>query len=232
MKNIGLLALLFLLILGCTNKNSIEGLWVIDMVVVGQEEITPNARWTRLNDDGTQQSGNGWFQHSVGTWTLDKNSRELSIRTINGTKDPFGPFEVNFDSDTMTWTRMEEGNEVTVKLKRAKELPQTYGDRVLGLWKLEESNGEGPYLSDEAAPQAMLFLRWDRRFELGTPDGTIYGVYNVHGHRPEIELIPYGDKLDRNFWSFECTHSQLSIQLLNSEEKVTRKFIRTNQFPE
>lgn len=231
MKHYGLLVILILLIGACTNNKSLEGLWVVEKVVVGEEENTPNARWTRFNADGTQQSGNGWFRHSVGTWTMDKDSQKLSIQNSNGVKDTSEPFEIELSGDNMSWTRNEEGRLVRVQLKRAKELPLSYGDRVLGLWDLEESSGEGPYLIDKTQ-EAVLFLKWDRRFMLTTPEGQLHGVYNVHGHRPEIELIPYGEKLDRNFWSFEWTDNSLTLHLLNSKEKVIRKFIRTDQFPE
>ena len=55
-----------MLFTSCTSK--IEGLWEIEKVKVGDKEMTPIARWVRLNPDKSQKSGNGWFQHSIGTW--------------------------------------------------------------------------------------------------------------------------------------------------------------------
>ena len=45
--------------------------------------MTPNARWMRFNPDFTQESGNGWFQHSLGSWSLNSIKGELSIVNDN-----------------------------------------------------------------------------------------------------------------------------------------------------
>ena len=88
--------LLLLLILGgaytaCQAQSPITGLWVVQGVMIGDEERTPNARWMRFHADFTQQSGNGWLQHSVGTWTLDPATQDLSITNTTGLLDPMRP---------------------------------------------------------------------------------------------------------------------------------------------
>ena len=79
---------------GHQNKSTIEGLWIVKLVKVGEEEMTPNARWTRFNSDLTQESGNGRFQHSYGTWKLNTKSKELTIKNLNGLKDLNAPFKI------------------------------------------------------------------------------------------------------------------------------------------
>ena len=229
MKKLIVLASIFYAFSSLAQEAMLEGLWHVTSVSVGDQEMTPNAKWTRFNADGTQQSGNGWRQHSVGTWTFDNSSMELTIVTENGVADPFGPFNVDLLSKTqMEWIRQEEGSVVRVSLERVSQLPLTYGDQVLGLWELKEAVG------DEAlfANSTYLFVRWDGKFVIGTKEGKRYGVYNVHGHKAEIELIPYGEGSNRSFWQFEVLADQLTLRLLNSEQETTRSYHRINTFPE
>ncbi|WP_319482228.1 hypothetical protein [uncultured Draconibacterium sp.] len=218
----------------CTDKPNIEGLWVVEKVNIGDQEMTPNARWTRFNSDHTQQSGNGWLQHSYGRWNLDEEAHELSVVNENGIKDPAEPFKVTLEKDQMIWTRNEEGQNVEVLLKRSAHLPATFGDQLLGLWKLEDVVGDGVYFGVEDAKvgKASIFFRWDGRFDIRSGKGRVRGVYNVHGHKPEVELIPYGDNLNRDFWAIDFNENTITLKLLNSENKVERKFSRIHEFPE
>lgn len=209
----------------------IDGLWVVKKVVMGDEEMTPNARWTRFNADQTQESGNGWLQHSFGTWELTE-SKELSIINLNGVKDEDGPFKIALDRDRMLWTRNEGGEEVLISLERSEELPANYADRLIGLWQFEEFQGHDQYFQKHtSAEHATLFLRWDRRFVLSSELGRINGVYNVHAHKAELELIPYGEVVQRDFWSLDFDEEYLTLTLLNSDSLVTRKLIRIHEFP-
>ncbi len=233
-KKIQLLTLLAIVVVyGCESQSGIEGLWVVKTVKAGDEEMTPNARWTRFNADATQQSGNGWFQHSYGTWNLDKTTHQLTIINTNGIKD-HNPFTIHIDGHTMYWNRQEDGQHIKVVLERSETLPQTYGDQLLGLWKLEDMTGNGPYFTPETESSStnFLFLRWDKRFVINSAQGRINGVYNANAHRPEVELIPYGDTIKRNFWKLNIQENSLILTLLNSDSLVTRKFIRSDQFPE
>jgi len=218
------------LLSGCQEqpKQTIEGLWVVKLVQVGDQEMTPNARWVRFNADSTHLSGNGRFSHSYGTWSLDKENR-LSFVNINGLKDSYEPFDFTMKDDTMYWSRTEEGQEVKVTLARADQLPETYGDQLLGLWHLEEAKGKGMYAQQ---PGDYIFLRWDKLFIIGTSQGRVRGVYHVNGHKPELELIPYSDELDRNFWSVEYGENSITLNLLNTDSTVMRKYVRIHQFPE
>ncbi|MBW1299027.1 hypothetical protein [Aquimarina litoralis] len=232
MKNAFILSLLFIILLcSCKNQTTIEGLWVVSTVKIGEEEMTPNARWTRLNSDFTQETGNGRFQHSYGTWKLNSASNELSIYNDNGLDDLNDPFKISLNDNEMIWERREEGQDVRVTMTRASKLPETYGDRILGLWSLENVTGIGNYFQQSDKTNSYIFFRWDKRFVIQSEKGRIQGVYNVHGHKPEVELIPYGDQLERDFWEIQFEDNYITLKRLNSDKTVTRRFKRIHQFP-
>lgn len=228
-----ILLLIILSFFSCQKVKTIDGLWVVKSVVVGDEIMTPNARWMRFNSDFTQQSGNGWLQHSVGTWNFNKNSMELSIKNTNGLIDKNEPFKISFEDKKMIWKRMEEGESIKVILERSSELPQTYGDNLFGLWELVRAVGSDNYFeeSDKMEMGNYIFFRWDKRFVIKSEKRKVNGVYNVHGHKPELELIPYDNNINRNFWEIEFEENQITLKLLNSDKIITRKFKRIHQFP-
>ena len=235
MKITSILSLTIVLsFLSCEKTKTIEGLWVVKSVIVGDEEMTPNARWTRFNSDLTQESGNGRFQHSYGTWKLNQNSSELFIENTNGLDDINEPFLISLNQSEMIWERTEEGQNIKVILERSSQLPETYGDKILGLWELEEAIGNGRYLKESYKKEIndYIFFRWDKRFVIESEKGRVNGVYNVHGHKPEVELIPYGDEVNRDFWEIQFDESQITLKLLNSDTIVKRKFRRIRKFPE
>ena len=165
MKIKSLLSLLMIFtFLGCEKNTTIEGLWIVKSVVVGEKEMTPNARWTRFNSDKTQESGNGRFQHSYGTWKLNPESNELSMDNSNGLDDLNEPFVVSISRNEMIWERSEEGQKIKVILERSSQLPETYADKILGLWKLERAVGKGNYFeqTDKNGLNDYLFFRWDK----------------------------------------------------------------------
>lgn len=220
-----------ILFFSCKNEPQIIGLWSVKSVMAGDQEMTPNARWTKFNADFTQESGNGWFQHSIGTWKLDMESMNLSVENSNGVNDSNEPFTIAIEGNKMTWKRQEGEQTITVNLERIQKLPMTYGDQVLGLWELKEAEGEGNYFpNSKEDAKGTLFLKWDRRFDIRTKNGRITGVYNVHGHKPELELIPYGDQLERSFWKINFKEKQIDLTLLNSDSLVKRTFQRIHDW--
>ena len=148
----------------CEKSPSIEGLWIVKSVTIGDEEMTPDARWMRFNSDLTQESGNGWLQHSVGNWKLDTETNSLTIVNKNGIDDPNEPFKITLSNNEMIWQRTEEGQNVIIKLETTLRLPSTSGDKLLGLWKLEKAVGKGSYFSTSNVNDDYLFFRWDKRF--------------------------------------------------------------------
>ena len=233
-KTLFLSLTVILLLFGCKKTTTIEGLWIVKSVMVGKEKMTPNARWARFNSDFTQESGNGRFQHSYGTWNLNPKSKELNIKNSNGLDDLNDPFKVTILQNEMLWERTEEGQNMKVTLVRSLKLPETYGDKILGLWNLQSANGNGDYFEETEKKEinANIFFRWDKRFVIQSEKGRINGVYNVHGHKPEVELIPYGDEVKRDFWKIQFEENHITLTLLNSEKRVKRKFKRINRFPD
>lgn len=222
------------LLFGCEKKPKIEGLWIVETVMVGEEKVTPNARWARFNSDFTQESGNGRFQHSYGTWKLNAKTKELVVTNLNGLEDLNDPFKVTVNQNEMLWERIEEGQNMKVTLVRSSKLPESYGDRILGLWNLESMTGNGDYFEETGKKEtsAYIFFRWDKRFVIQSEKGRINGVYNVHGHKPEVELIPYGGQVKRDFWGIQFKENQITLNLLNSDTTVTRQFRRIRNFPD
>lgn len=227
------LIIIILSFFSCEKVKTVDGLWVVKSVAVGNEIMTPNARWMKFNSDFTQQSGNGWLQHSVGTWNFNKNSMELSIKNSNGLIDENEPFKISFEDKKMIWKRIEEGQNVKVILEHSSELPQTYGDKLFGLWELESTIGSDNYFEESYKKEIdnYIFFRWDKRFVIESEKGRVNGVYNLHGHKPEVELISYSDQVNRSLWKIEFEENQITLKLLNSDKIVTRKFKRIHQFP-
>ena len=148
-----------------TASAQVDGLWAVKSVMVGAEDKTPVARWFRL-EHGTQVSGNGWQQHSIGTYTWNKKTSELSFETVNEPRDEFGAFKLVRKGNTMTWTRKEEGVVVKVELELATTLPQSTADQIKGLWDLVAATRSGADVLKQADPEGnqFIFIRWDRMY--------------------------------------------------------------------
>ena len=74
------------------SAQSLVGLWEVKSVRVGSELMTPIAKWSMFNADGSYTSGNGWLQNSAGTWQLNEVDNSLSMNETHGLKDEFGAF--------------------------------------------------------------------------------------------------------------------------------------------
>lgn len=223
------ITLFFFITFSCTSAKELTGLWLIDKVSVGKEEMTPVARWTQLHPDNTQASGNGWLQHSVGTWQFDEGSSELKIINVNGFKDNFGPFSVQVGENDMIWTREEEGQTVTVHLKRGEQIPTAPANQLLGIWGLSQPEKA----SSAEQKQPYLFFRWDHIFRQGDEDGHFkVGVYKTHGHRNELELFYYGEPVKLERWQFEMIdYATLRLYQEHDNSKVIKEYKRLDFLP-
>ncbi|MFY0604141.1 MAG: hypothetical protein JXQ93_09335 [Flavobacteriaceae bacterium] len=227
-------AFITILLLSCQKANtiaSIEGLWLVEKVEMGSNQMTPVARWMRFNTDGTQTSGNGWLQHSVGSWELKKD--KLSIVNSNGISDAYDPFQYSLEEKKMTWKRNEEGDTVIVFLKKIEKLPISEGNQLMGLWELKEfiENDVDKTNTINAPEKAMIHFRWDNTYvQYNMPIDKKYGVYKVHGHKPEIQMINYGKGNSFDFWKFKISEAFLTMTSTDNTTKIV--FKRSHQFPQ
>ncbi|WP_288955632.1 hypothetical protein [uncultured Polaribacter sp.] len=223
MRNFLVLTFVFL-VTSCDNiveeKVKIDGLWIVKKVKVGDEEMTPSAKWMQFNSDSTQTSGNGWLQHSIGTWSLNSQNK-LSVNNTNGVVDNTEPFLILLEKSKMTWSREEEGQNVQVFLERIDKIPTSEGNKLMGLWKLDsiafDNNDEDLILQHSQT----LFLRWDNTFiKHGEGKPKKYGVYKIHGHKPEIQMVNYGKNPKFTFYRFSITKERLILENTDGNEKL------------
>ena len=202
MKNLLILFLFFSsqILSAKTTESDLCGLWEVTQVTVGEEQMTPIAKWVEFKSDHTHRGGNGWVQHSIGTWEFDKNNSNLKIITSNGTEDPFGAFNLKIKNDEMTWERGEEGMAVKVFLKKTNEIPAAYSDKMLGLWQVESS---GVIDGSTFHENTKLFIRMDRRYSIINSEESKNGVWNTHAHRHQVRLLSDdGDEFDMRWRVF------------------------------
>ena len=190
---------------------------------MGTQEMTPIARWTRFNADATQASGNGWFQHSIGSWDL--NGNKLSIENSNGIVDNSEPFQVFLEDEKMIWKRKEGADSVRVILKKIDKLPMSEGNKLLGLWKHIESSQKN------IDSVKMFHFRWDNVYvKYGTKNKREFGVFKIHGHKPEIQMVNYGESNSFNFWKFEISKDTLIMTATDKSREI--RFKKSHQFPQ
>lgn len=207
------------------STSKIDGLWEVKKVKIGDQEMTPVARWMRFNADSTQTSGNGWLQHSIGSWSLnDKN--QLTVHNSNGLADNYEPFSIVLKEDNMIWSREEEGQNVQVFLKRIVKIPASDGNKLMGLWKLENIKPT----KDEIQPKLKtIYISWDNRFIKQFVSGKKeYGIYKIHGHKPELQMVNYGEKPEFEFYNFTMDGNKLILK--STDNKKEFNFSRIHQF--
>lgn len=225
-----LLILMIILLSSCSINEKIDGLWWIEKVSIGTEVMTPVARWTRLHSDNTQESGNGWIQHSIGSWEFNEENNQIQLFNSNGLKDEFGGFTIShLEKERMLWTREEEDQQVTVALKKVDKIPQAPANKLFGVWKLKV-NEEG--LSEGS--MSYLFFRWDQILIDGKADrDRKYGMYKTHGHKPELQIIYYEDPLRQELWHYEFREGHtLFLSGTHQGVEVKLEYERINYLPQ
>lgn len=211
-----------LLLFSCTQEKKsalkVDGLWKVNKVKIGSEEMTPIARWMQFNADSTQTSGNGWLQHSVGSWSL-KNKNQLKVNNSNGLIDEYEPFTIAIQENKMTWNREEEGQKVKVFLERIDDIPASNGNKLMGQWKLESKIiADNKDVNSEIK---SIYLSWDNRFIKQFVSGKKeYGIYKIHAHKPELQLVNYGDNPKFTFYKFSFEDDNLILQSSDKEEEL------------
>lgn len=228
MKFLVILATIFMCF-SCVQEDQfplkINGLWEVKKVRIEKEEMTPVARWMKFNADSTQTSGNGWLQHSIGTWSLN-DKKQLTVSNSNGLLDESEPFLVDLQKDKMTWSRVEEGQNVQVFLERIAKIPTSDGNKLMGLWRLEK---EKPTNDTDNSKIKTIYLSWDSRFikqyKFGKKE---YGIYKIHGHKPELQMVSYGESPEFKFYKFSISDDKLT--LINTETKTKLIYSRIHKF--
>jgi hypothetical protein len=233
MRKILLLSLALFLLLIQSHAQSVSGFWVVNKVSVGDRSMTPVAKWFKNNKDGTFQSGNGWTQNSVGTWTYDKETKEFIPTNTNGLKDEYGPFQVSFSGDNMIWERQEDGMKVVVTLSEINEMPIAPADQIVGLWslsnvkKMEEDASTG--VDPDGNP--YLFIRPDRLYRIRNADATFdNGYWHMDGHNPEFHLINHNREKAVQIFTISFRGNQLFMKQKEGDQLELR-YNRINEFP-
>lgn len=242
MKNklyfIALVLLTIMLSSSSIQAQEVTGFWEVKEVKVGDEIMTPVAKWFKINKDHTFQGGNGWLQNSAGTWTYDKKTRAYLPKETQGTviDDEAGAFTVNFKDDKMIWEREEEGMKVTVMLHKISQLPKSTADEMIGLWNLTKVTEGGQVVTATFDPdnKHYIFIRWDRTFLERTPKNErVYGLWHINGHRPEVTFIRNDKNKDNEGWRISVKGSALTmIGISDSNKDVEMVFNRISKFPE
>jgi hypothetical protein len=212
----------------------VEGFWLVTKVTVGTRELTPVARWFRLNE-GKQVSGNGWTQHSYGTYKFDKPKSELTFITTNEPDDEFGAFKVVRKGLLMTWTRKEEGEMVVVELKPITELPMSPADEAKGLWILNSAVDRDLDITKTYDPdhKHFLFIRWDRKFvrQINAHE-RISGFWFFDAHLPQITLISDHREVDDEIWNVTIEGNKMTLKGSSSNVvNMVLTYVRTSEIP-
>lgn len=213
---------------------SVVGLWNVTNVAVGDENMTPVAKWFKFTEDGAATGGNGWTQNAIGTYAYDEKTNQLSATNRLSIKDDLGPFKVSFSSDTMKWARQEEGMEVVVTLIPTKEWSPAPADLVKGLWALiraEDTNGHEMEDYDTEGKQ-YLFIRPDMRFRMRLPDESLLnGFWHMDGHRPIITLINYDRSVENQVFHVSMNEGTMTMRSQDNAGRVYY-YSRIHEFPE
>jgi hypothetical protein len=226
---------LFVLILSTflgTVNAQITGLWEVTLVTVGDEEMTPHAKWTVFNEDGTFESGNGGLKNSNGKWEFDKHLSQLRMTNEVGFDNTFGPFQVEMNPDNeMILSRTEEGQKVMVYNQRVSEKPMYRTDLATGLWDLRKAERGGVDVLDEMDPEGsrMFFIRWDNLFQDITVEGRISGIWRIDAHRPVLDVLYYDQSKSPDYW--QISFKGEDVMYLQKED-LKLEFGRLTSFPE
>ncbi|MEI9919301.1 MAG: hypothetical protein WDO14_10935 [Bacteroidota bacterium] len=208
----------------------VEGFWLVTKVTIGARELTPVARWFKLDANGKQVSGNGWTQHSFGTYKFDKTKSELSFVTTNEPEDEYGAFKVAKAGPLMTWSRKEENELVVVELKPITELPMSPSDAAKGLWVLNSAVNRDVDVTKSFDPdhKHFLFIRWDRQYvkQINAHE-RISGYWFFDALRPEITFISENREQGDETWTVTIEGQKMILTM----KDMTLTYSRATEFP-
>ena len=206
----------------------IIGLWKVDQVTVGDQNLTPTAKWFLFEKNGSMTSGNGWLQNSLGSWAHDEAQLTL-LQTTPQQTDEFGAFNVSFEGENMIWQRMEEGEKVVVKLSSTNEKPLAPWDEIVGRWKIKEqqinSTNNDSYPSANFESWDSIFLIWDRAYRKFSEDNQQIesGIWHIGGHSNEVWLIS-NDGNTKDKWQLTFENNEMIWVLQRDTELIKVHF--------
>lgn len=206
-----------------TNAQEIIGFWKVDKVTVGDENLTPVAKWFKYHKDKTYQSGNGWTQNDIGTWAYDKSKNEFKAQTSMGIKDEYEVFKVRFADNKMFWDREEDGTKVMVTLTRIKEMPMSAKDSISGLWDLITVTKDGKEITQSYDPEnkERLHMQTTEKYRITNPDGTqAFGFWHMNAHTPELHLIDFDQNVAFKVFNVSFKDDLLLMKPKSNENMV------------
>jgi hypothetical protein len=209
------------------------GLWEATRVTVGEKAMTPMGKWTRIKDDGTYQSGNGWVQNSEGKWSFDVAKAFYVSHETNGLIDPYGGFKVSFDNGNMIWHRDEDGLRVVVTWSSIENLPRTPADLIVGMWEIDaEPTVTQP--TGSAETKHLLFIRWDRIYvDWDKALEKRYGYWFINAHRPELTFISMTGSALPDAWRVDVDEVTLTLTGISEANKdALLSFRRIHHLPD
>ena len=131
---------------------------------------------------------------------------------------------------------MEEGQEVTIFLTVAYEMPMSPADLIKGIWTLDRVEHNGKDITEEFDPehQYFMFIRWDRIYIEGDVDGKRNtGYWFMHPHKPEFTIIPHGTDPKSEAWNVTFPGNSLIMTGVSPEkEGVVMTFSKSDGIPE
>jgi hypothetical protein len=212
----------------------VEGFWIVTKVSVGVRDVTPVGRWFKI-EKGKQVSGNGWTQHSFGTYKFDKKKGELLFVTANEPEDEYGVFKVARTGQVMTWTRKEERETVVVELKPITELPMSPTDEAKGLWVLNSALDRELDVTKSYDPdhKHFLFIRWDHQYvrQINAHE-RISGYWFFDAIRPELTLISEHREQTDERWTVTITGNKMTLKGSSDNiSEMTLTYSRATEFP-
>lgn len=210
----------------------IIGLWAVERVQVGTEEMTPTAKWFEFIENGKLTGGNGGITNIRGSWRYDTNNKQLE-QLNGGQADPYGPFNVEFSQGQMFWERFEDGQKVKVSLFRVVEKPLAPWDLIIGEWFNDKAEGFDKETNQIRSVYAMtpnsFYFGWDGRYRKYDQEGNRIetGIWHIEAHSPWLWLI--NDEGSKKVgWSIDIRENQMTWTNSGETETLKVYFERSN----
>ena len=193
---------------------TIEGLWEIREVRVGEELMTPVAKWYYFDEDGVVTGGNGETRNFNGLYEYDFDASTLKLFDAEGNPDPMGAFSLQQTGWGELLLRREEmGDNVAVQLVGISTIPKAPWDLLVGMWQQSETN--------KAFPK-RIFFRWDREYRCFQDNQLIAsGIWHVNAHFPELRMLSNTGDSEDTKWMITFSEDGNTLTLKGEEEVIS-----------